>query len=121
MDNEHEAIEAARRLRAALDAGSEAMRDARLDGLVAAESRLAAAVASWPGADACRPPADRSLLRDEVARLQSSLERCRRLGLLLEAFAAASLSVRAASSGYDSKGSTPVPALGGRPAIEARA
>jgi hypothetical protein len=121
MDYENELVEAAGRIRAALDDGSKAMTDVRLDGLVSAESRLAAAVASWPGAEVSGPPVDRGPLREEVARLQSSLERCKRLGLLLEAFATASLSARAVSGGYDSKGSAPLPSLGSRPSLEARA
>jgi hypothetical protein len=120
MNSESEHLVAAKRLRAALDQAAEAMIDARLDGLLAAEQPLAAAVAAWPAGTPSGSTGNEQL-REELTRLQASLERCRRLGLLLDAFATASLSSGGCSRNYDSTGSAPPRGVAGRRSWEARA
>jgi hypothetical protein len=120
MNRESAHLTAARRIRAALNQAANALIDARLDDVLAAEGPLAAAVATWPG-----PPtaggADRNQLRLEVVRLRTSLERCRRLGLVLNTFADASLSVSGCARGYDRSGAARSRTVPDARALEARA
>ena len=120
MLSNSEHLAAARRVRAALDHVADALVNARLEGVLEAERPLATAVATWPAA-AVAGGADREPLRQEMVRLQTSLERCRRLGLVWTALAAASPRASGWARGYDRRGaaqSREVPAVR---ALEARA
>ncbi len=116
-DCEH--LTAARRIRAALDQASEALVGARLEGVLAAEEPLASSVAAWPAAGTAGGP-DREPLRREMIRLRASLDRCRRLGAGLAAFAGTSSSVSGWARGYDRSGAARACAVPGVRALEAR-
>ena len=109
-DTDH--LAAAQRIRLALDRLAGALSDARLDAVLAAESDLAAAVAAWPGSTASAGPAPgaggqgREALRLELRLLRASVQRCRRHGAALNAFAGASLSTEC-PAGYGKAGSPP--------------
>lgn len=127
MSTDRHCVEAARRLRIALDGVAGALTAAKVDDLVAAEGHLATAVAAWAReASSARRPSDsqpftRDELLEELRRLRASLDHCRRLGAALNAFAGASLSTMSSSApaGYGPAGSSPFPV--GRRSWEARA
>lgn len=109
MRHDIDHLAAAQRIRLALDGLAGALSDARLDAVLAAESALAAAAAAWPGSTAPTPGAGgqgREALRLELRLLRASVQRCRRQGAALNAFAGASLSTEC-SAGYGKAGSTP--------------
>ncbi|HSK10656.1 MAG TPA: hypothetical protein VK911_13840 [Vicinamibacterales bacterium] len=120
MNDEGEHLEAAGRISDALTRTADALAGARLDDLLAAEGGLATAVAAWPAAATPGGP-EHNQLRQELARLQASLERCRRLGLVLDTFAGASLSAYGCARGYDRSGVAQVRAVPDAHALEARA
>ncbi|RPJ77016.1 MAG: hypothetical protein EHM24_00950, partial [Acidobacteria bacterium] len=75
----------ASRVADALDGVAQALAGAWLDGLVAAERDLSAALASWVAMPASRSADEASpLLPRELTRLRANLERCRRLGAALD-------------------------------------
>jgi hypothetical protein len=115
-DRDH--LEAARRLRAALDRTGDALLAARLDDLLAAERELADPRAAWPAGTAIGGD-HRAPLAAETDRLRASLARCRRLGATLAAIAGASAGPGWARD-YDRRGTERPPAVRGGLALEAR-
>ena len=115
-DRDH--LEAACRLRAALDRTGDALVAARLDDLLAAERELADSVAAWPTLTAI-DGGRRTPLRAEMDRLRASLARCRRLGATLAAVAGASAGPGWARD-YDRRGTERPPAVRGGLTLEAR-
>lgn len=89
-------------LREALDDLAAALAEAREDGLVKVEARLAAIVPALPGA----PPDtedDRATAHAEALRARQALTACRRLGASLQDFVRWSIEWSAAPR-YDSRG-----------------
>jgi hypothetical protein len=120
MLSDSDPLAAARRLRAALDHVADALVHARLDGVLEAERPLATAVATWPAGPVAGGP-DREPLRQEMVRLRTSLERCRRFGGVLTAFAAASSRASGWARGYDRRGAAQLREVPDVRALEARA
>jgi len=102
MNSESAPVAVARQMRTALNRAGDALVNARLDGMLDAERMLAAAVAMWP--QAMPAGLDRGELRREMQGIRPALERCRRLGLALSAFANASCSATGLGRGYDRTG-----------------
>jgi hypothetical protein len=85
-------------LRAALEEMAEALASANLDRLLACEARIESALAQLP---AYGLPADaRAEVRAEIDATRRAMIRCRRLGLSLNAFIMAGLSVRGLAGLY---------------------
>lgn len=77
------------RLRAALRATGDALANARLDDLLAAEVSLAQALDGWPAGAAAPWTTDRAALEREIRGARADLLRCRRLGAALAQFSSA--------------------------------
>jgi hypothetical protein len=79
-------------LRAALEEMADALASASLDRLLACEARIESALAQLPAHGL--PAAARVEIRAEIEAARRAMIRCRRLGLSLNAFIMAGLSVR---------------------------
>ncbi|MEW6321196.1 MAG: hypothetical protein AB1635_08905 [Acidobacteriota bacterium] len=101
-DRRDAAVTVAVRLRTVLDQLGDALRDADLTRLLAAESGLAAALAAFHGPlDA---PVDQAALASEIQALRRSLDRCRRLGTTVDDFLRLSTGVLTPAPSYDRAG-----------------
>ena len=98
-------IEAAGRIRDAITATADALAQADLDALLAAEAGLTSVfndLSLLRSLDA----EQRAVLRDELLATQDALARARRLGASLGDFVRLSLQARGQAAGYDSAGLT---------------
>jgi hypothetical protein len=116
----HPAVQAAVRLREALERTAAALGDGRLDGLLGGEaalhdaSILAPALGRPPAARASDlTPAEQQVLRFELAAARSALLRCQHLGASLTAFVRISLEAHGRAGAYDPQPTTAA-TLGGR-------
>lgn len=100
MATGHPALQAAVRLRRALDRNASALALAQLDALLAGQAALQDAVTSIPAATDLAAE-DRSLLRAELDAARDSLARCRHLGASLTAFVRVTLDAHGRAVGYD--------------------
>ena len=95
----HPALQAALRLRTALEQTAEALASPRLEALLASETALEDALGEFPrleGLDA----AGRALVRAELEQARLALLRCRRLGSALGDFVRLSFDAQGRGSGY---------------------
>lgn len=88
--SESTAVERVTRLRVALLATGDALAGARLDDLLAAESRLAEALEAIP-LDATIAPEQRAVFVSEILAARAALLRCRRLGTTITGLGQASV------------------------------
>lgn len=108
----HPALQAAVRLRRALDQNASALAAAQLDALLAGQTALQDATASVPST-ANITAEDRRLLRAELDAARDALARCRHLGASLSAFVRITLDAHGRAVGYDPQRITAA-ALAGR-------
>jgi hypothetical protein len=98
-DQTHAALEAAVRLRSALEATAEALAAPDLSALLASEAAVETALAELPPLDRLEP-AQRASVRAELDRARGALLRCRRLGSALGDFIRVSFEAQGRGSGY---------------------
>jgi hypothetical protein len=123
MAARHPALQAAARLRQALEQSAAALGEGRLDILLGGEAALqdaailspALRVRTGSGPSALPPltPADKHHLREELEAARRALVRCRHLGANLNTFVRISLDAHGRAAGYDPQ-RTAAAALGGR-------
>ncbi len=99
MAARHPALQAAVRLREALDQTAAALAEGRLEGLLAGEAALQDASAIIPSASDL-PAGERQALRVELESASRALVRCRHLGASLTAFVRISLDAQGLAVGY---------------------
>ena len=105
-------LTAVSRLRIALEDTATALAAADLDGLLAADTALQAALHALPALSSV-DPADRSVFRRELEAAAAALLRCRRLGVGLTDFVRISLDAHGGQLGYEPT-RTAAAALSGR-------
>jgi hypothetical protein len=93
------ALEAAVRLRTALEGAADALAAANLDLLLASEAAIEDALADLPPLEGLDGP-DRAALRAELDRVRAELLRCRRLGSGLGDFIRVSFDAQGRGGGY---------------------
>jgi hypothetical protein len=98
-DQGHRAMESAQRLRAALDEAAGALSRADLNGLLASESSIEAAIRGI-GDFSGLPAEERAVIRHELTRAQIALQRCRRFGGLLLDVVRLTLEAQGRAPGY---------------------
>jgi hypothetical protein len=112
MATAHPALQAAVRLRRALDQNASALATAQLDALLAGQTALQDAITSIPRISDISAD-DRRVLRAELDAARDALARCRHLGANLTAFVRVTLDAHGRAAGYDPQRITAA-ALAGR-------
>lgn len=108
----HPAVQAAARLRQALEGSADALAHGRLDSLLSGHAALQDASAAVPPSPRLSPE-DRMALHVELDAARRALARCRHLGQSLTTFVRISLDAQGRAFGYDPQRVTAA-ALGGR-------
>lgn len=93
------AVQAANRLRGALELAADALASPRLDTLLACEAAIEEALSDLPPLEHL-PHAERVLVRGELDRARAALLRCRRLGSSLGDFIRLSFEAQGRAQGY---------------------
>jgi hypothetical protein len=93
------AVQAANRLRGALELAADALASPRLDTLLACEAAIEEALSDLPPLDHLTQ-SERALVRGELDRARAALLRCRRLGSSLGDFIRLSFEAQGRAHGY---------------------
>ena len=102
-DHARSALAAVTRLRTALETVADAVASARPDALLAAESRLSAALAGVASVRGVQPE-ERDAVRAELVRARTALQRCSRLGVAMTRVADALAGAQGRPRDYDADG-----------------
>ena len=95
----HPALQAAARLRTALEQTAEALASSRLDAILASESAIEDALGELPPLDGLDDAA-RARVRADLEQARLALLRCRRLGSALADFVRLSFDAQGRGTGY---------------------
>lgn len=98
-------LHVAARLRSALERAAQALAEANLDGLLAAEVDIESALSGVPDRSLVGP-GDRAALLADIDASRSALTRCERLGASLTHFVRTSLDVQGRGAGYRTSSDT---------------